>query len=218
MEDQDRQSRLETASALLTLLKLHGGSARLAAAWLEVSPTTITNWHLIKEATTRKQGAPSDIHLRKLTALAAWQVRQAIGCTRSFILSELMRNHEAIVLTRSLAQDYRAMADALESKAAFFEKSIEDLRAMTQKHGPSFLDFLAQPFEAHYGPEMPDSATMQPSPHIDPDAFFRGLEVSQEDIKAQEDALQKFFAARNAKYISGEVARVRKERSGRTKK
>jgi hypothetical protein len=209
MEDQDRQSRLETASALLTLLKLHGGSARLAAAWLEVSPTTITNWHRIKEATTRKQGAPSDTHLRKLTALAAWQVRQAIGCTRSFILNELMRTHEAIVLTRSLAQDYRVMADALESKAANFEKMIEDLRAMTQKHGPSILDFLAQPIEAHYGPEMPDPATMPPMPHVDPDALFRGLDVSKEDIEAQEDALQKFFAARNKKFLDDAAKRAR---------
>jgi hypothetical protein len=218
MEDQDRQSRLQTASALLTLLKAHGGSARLAAAWLGVSPTTITNWHLIKENATRKQGVPSDTDLRKLAKLASWQIQQAVRMTRHFIINDLMRQRETIAMTRTLAHDYRAMADALETKADGFEKILDALRDMTQKHGPGLLDFLLQPIEAHFGPVPLDPEKMPAPPHVDPDALFRSLQVTEEELQAEDEALQQFFAARNAKYISGEVARVRKERSGRTKK
>jgi hypothetical protein len=217
MEDQDRQSRLQTASALLTLLKAHGGSARLAAAWLGVSPTTITNWHLIKEAATRKQGVPSDTHLRKLSTLAAWQIRQAVGLTRQFLLSELMRAREALVLTRTLARDYRALADDLESRADGFDKLLAELRDMAQKHGPGLLDFLLQPIEAHWGPEMPNPDAIPALPHVDSDALFREMEVTDDDIRAEDAKLQEFFTARNKKFIDQAVQRAQLKKRAKKK-
>ena len=62
------------------------------------------------------------------------------------------------------------------------------------------------------GPEKgrSDEAMKMPVlPRVDPEALFRSLQVTKEEIQAEDEALQKFFDARNKKVIGKAVQRAR---------
>jgi hypothetical protein len=201
MEDRERLDRLQTAAALLTVLKFHGGSARSAADWLGVSPTTTTNWLRMVETTTRKQGVPSDEHLRKLAIFVVWQIRQALRGTRVFLGRDFMRSREANILTRALADDYRHLADEVESQVQLTDAMHSDLRALIEKHGPEMVAFLGQTPEVRWASQDSLPEFYPAPPPVDPAALLRELAVTSDYIKAAEAELEAFFAERNRKFI-----------------
>lgn len=85
---QSRALRLGTARTLLIAFKQAGGSAKLAASYLGVSPTMLSHWRSVASAKNRSIGAPTEEHLMKLTALVSYQMRMNLEVLWS-CLSEL---------------------------------------------------------------------------------------------------------------------------------
>jgi hypothetical protein len=201
MKPDDRDSRLYTASMLITLLKLHGGSARFAATYLGVSPSMMSNWLHVKETESRGLGAPSDEHLRKLATLLVWQIRQGMGAMLQLMGSQEFRMREQIMLTRALAGDYGSTADHMRGQSEHWSEFIADMRTMAEKYGPRVLDVVLAPSEAHWELEKAGEASLEASEIMPAEQFFGILEIADEEIKAHEEHLTKFFEKHNREIL-----------------
>lgn len=201
MKPGDRDARLYTGSMLLTLLKLHGGSARFAATYLGVSPTTVSNWLNVKETESRGQGVPSDEHLRKLVALLVWQIRQGLGALQFLMGNQQFRMREQILLTRALTNNYSQAEAHLRGQCKHWDSLLADMRSMSEKYGPGVLDITFAPMQAQWGSGDSLQDSVETAQTVSAEQFFKELEISDEEIRANDKDLQSFFAERNRQVL-----------------
>lgn len=138
---QSRALRLGTARTLLIAFKQTGGSAKLAASYLGVSPTMLSHWRSVASAKNRSIGAPTEEHLMKLTALVSYQMRMNLevlwsclsdlGHGYGYLSTSYILNDLTPVLEK-YARDYR---QELGRSGKMFDDLIVGMREIQRKYG-----------------------------------------------------------------------------------
>ena len=129
MDKEDKKRRLMAARELLRLIKLFGGTARLAAAVLGVSPTTVSHWFAASPNPVRRVGAPSDAQLRILTVVLYQQFVSCMDDLMGVIGSRWIRPAEQLLLLRLLTPGFAELSDEWQGVLKDHHENLEyDLR------------------------------------------------------------------------------------------
>ena len=158
----NREQRIATAALLLGILRQLGGSGKLAAKYLRVSTTTISHWEAVDSLEGRSVGAPTDSHLAKLIVVVHYQIKQNLKAIDMFLQKdECIRWSEQFSLLKAIAPEVEERVKSWREKLSKDEKFVDELKALSEKHGTNVLSNVMQPDEstetANYTQPEPES-------------------------------------------------------------
>ena len=132
MKSKDRSLRVLTAAALLVALKQNGLPINLAAEYMELSPTTLSNWMKAREAKDKRLGLPTDEHLQKLVVLLCYQLQQNMGVIHDFLNEEYVRPWEQILLLEGMLPTAEDFVSRWRADSEGWDAYIDDIKRLAE--------------------------------------------------------------------------------------
>lgn len=181
------ESRAMTAAMLLTLLKQNGCSAREAAGYVSVSPTTMSHWHGVASAQGKSIGAPTDEQLERLVGLFMMKLRDNQNAMMHFASSEYFRLREKALLLKSVIPLQEQTLTFLRQQQSSLDETKAKLLELQERIPREHWKSLFGPIYVAWGTEWPTEeqlASMEPTVDgFDPDETLSAIDVSDADVE-----------------------------------
>lgn len=132
----EEEQRALTASMLLTLLKQNGCSAREAATYVGVSPTTMSHWHGVASAQGKSVGVPSDEHLQKLVGLLMARLQHNQKAIIHFISDKHLHLREQALIVKFAIPMLQQTLGELQQAQSRFDRLRSLLVRVRKQLGP----------------------------------------------------------------------------------
>lgn len=140
MEQRDDGAlRARTAVHILKLIKSNGGTGAQLAAFLRVSPATISNWQSGDPKRVRRVGAPTNPQLQRMVGFLCARIKMNQRDSLRLVLGGVIRHREQMMLLKSLAPAIAELNEdwinAAVTKAEQVDSFIERLREYHENNG-----------------------------------------------------------------------------------
>jgi hypothetical protein len=129
----DKEQRLRTAELLLKQAQRNGGTAKELAAFLRVSPATVSHWKSCDGAQRRRVAAPTDAQLSKLVGYIWWLVEKNLEGLQDLARGYRLRSRERSLFLCAMDEAFTKQAQWWSEERKATQQGLEDLVAKARE-------------------------------------------------------------------------------------
>lgn len=175
------------ANVLVTQIVAWGGQGKDMAAFLGVSPTTISHWHNLPNIEGRKPTIPTNEHLLKLIAILKFRIGQNLGRLSAILATGMMDPRYCAILAgemENVLDGYRQeFGEVSRSYRDGVAETLNGFQAILDKGGEGALRSILGPVRAYWQNSPPEEETTTADTPVDLSQLRAELEIDDEISK-----------------------------------